>query len=112
MYQPFNESKELGLPLFRPHRPWWGALPVRHPKEVENERQDFFEVTLEQQEPPRDLLPGRSISIPIGDPEILSQNLQHRKERDRLPVRQPARLVGRDAARPTAFYKLVAEPAL
>jgi hypothetical protein len=57
--QPLEESKELGLSLFRPHRLWWGSLRVGHPEEIENERQDFFEVAVEEQEPPRDLLPGR-----------------------------------------------------
>ena len=53
-----------------------------------------------------------AVAVLLGDAEVGAEQLEHRQERDRLPVRDAVALVDVHAARPAALEELEAEPAL
>src|SRR5207247_9983418 len=88
------------------------ALGVRHAEEVEEERQRFGELRVEQEHGAGDLPAGCLAAVLLGDAEERPQELEDREEGNHPPVRDAVRLVDREAARTDPLDELVAEPAL
>jgi hypothetical protein len=89
-----------------------GPFGIRHPEEVEQERQRVGELRVEEQELAGDLLARRLVGVAFGDAEVGTEVLDDGEEGDRLPVRHAMRLVDGKPARPAALGELVAEAAL
>jgi hypothetical protein len=89
-----------------------GPLGVGHAEEVEHERHGFGQPRVEEDHPSGDLVAARPRGVPLRDPEVATDQLEEREERDRLSMRDRVRLVDRDVAGPATLGDFEAEPAL
>src|SRR5437773_2590918 len=85
------------------------ALGVRHVEEVEEERERFGELRVEQEHRAGDLPAACLVAILLGDAEVPAQELENREEGIHPPAGDAVRLVGRETARAGSLDELVAE---
>ncbi len=105
--QAADDPAERPLPRLRAHLRH-RAVGVGDAEEVEEQRQVGGEIRIEQQRPSGDLLAGQLFGFALADPEEGAQHLQHRHERDRLPVCLGLCLEDLDALLAAALGELVA----
>ena len=89
-----------------------GALGVRDSEEVEDQAQVVREPRIQQQETAGDPLASLAFAGVRLDPEVGAQHLQHRHQRNRLPVGLALRLDDLDPLGSAAVGELAAQPAL
>src|SRR5262249_6449168 len=83
-----------------------------HAEQVEDEWQHLTEALVHRHQPAGNLRPGRLGTVVIPNFVECAPHLQHRKHRDRLPVRDTVALQDGDAARATALDELGAQARL
>jgi hypothetical protein len=88
------------------------SVRVGDPQEVEEQRQTVVERAVEQQQAAGHLLARGLRRVALGDAEVVAEQLQDRKQRDGLPMRDRARDAHPHPARPAALGEFQAEPAL
>lgn len=99
LHQPAGEREELPLAYGGVHG-CSRTLRVGDSEKVEGEGQECFEVAVEQQQAPGNLLARQLIPILVCDPEVVAEDFQDRQQRNHLAVRRTMRFVDGDAARP------------
>src|SRR5207237_5175809 len=106
-----QHGQEPRHPDFGRYLPGW-MLWIGHLEEVEEERRCLAGGQVETSVALGDLLPGGRRRVGLGDPEVISEELQDRRQWHTLAVGHPARPADRDRPFDGAPGEFLAQAAL